>query len=42
MAVGGEEIEAVKEIKYLGTVLYSRGKWGKERKQAEIRGGMSI
>jgi hypothetical protein len=29
----GEKTEAVKEIKYLGVVLDSRGKWGKERKQ---------
>jgi hypothetical protein len=38
MAVGGEEIEVVKEIKYLGVVLDSRGKWDKERKQVAIRG----
>jgi hypothetical protein len=27
--LGGEEIEVVKEIKYLGLVLDSRGKWEK-------------
>jgi hypothetical protein len=31
--LGGEEIEVVKEIKYLGVVLDSRGKWEKERKK---------
>jgi hypothetical protein len=30
--LGGEEIKVVKEIKHLGVVLYSRGKWEKERK----------
>jgi hypothetical protein len=35
--LGGEEIEVVKEIKYLGVVLDSRGKWEKERKQVAIR-----
>jgi hypothetical protein len=34
--LGGEEI--VKEIKYLGVVLDSRGTWDKERKQLAIRG----
>jgi hypothetical protein len=29
---GGEEIEVVKEIKYLGMVLDSRGKWEKENR----------
>jgi hypothetical protein len=29
----GEEIEIVKEIKYLCVVLDSRSKWDKERKQ---------
>jgi hypothetical protein len=33
----GEEIEVAKEIKYLGVVLDSRGKW-EERKQVAIRG----
>jgi hypothetical protein len=32
----GEETEAVKEMKYLGIILDSRGKWGKERKQGKI------
>jgi hypothetical protein len=36
--LGGEEIEVVTEIKYLGIVLDSRGKWEKERKQVAIRG----
>jgi translation initiation factor 2 beta subunit (eIF-2beta)/eIF-5 len=34
----GKEIEIVKEIKYLGVMLGSRGKWDKERKQVLIRG----
>jgi hypothetical protein len=34
--LGGEEIEVVKEIKYLFMVLNSRGKWDKERKQVAI------
>jgi hypothetical protein len=38
MAVGGEEIEVVKEIKYLGVVLDSSGTWDKERKQVAIKG----
>jgi hypothetical protein len=36
--LGGEEIEIVKEIKYLGVVLDSRGTCDKERKQVAIRG----
>jgi hypothetical protein len=35
-SLGGEEI--VKEIKYLGVVMDSRGTWDKERKQVAIRG----
>jgi hypothetical protein len=35
--LGGEEIEVVKEIKYLGVVSDSSGKWEKERKQVAIR-----
>jgi hypothetical protein len=35
--LGEEEIEVVKEIKYLGVVLDSRGKWEKEGKQVAIR-----
>jgi hypothetical protein len=42
MAVGGEEIEVVKEIKYLGVVLDSRGKWDKERKQVAIWGKSAL
>jgi hypothetical protein len=34
----GEEIEVVKEIKYLGVVLDSRGTGDTERKQVAIRG----
>jgi hypothetical protein len=34
----GEEIEIVKEIKYLGVVMDSRGTWDKERKQVAIGG----
>jgi hypothetical protein len=37
---GGDEIEVVKEIKYLGMVLDSRGKW--ERKQAANRGKSAL
>jgi hypothetical protein len=36
--LGGEEIEIVKEIQYLGVVIDSRGTWDKERKQVAIRG----
>jgi hypothetical protein len=36
--LGGEEIEIVKAIKYLGVVMDSRGTWDKERKQVAIRG----
>jgi hypothetical protein len=39
---GGEKIEVVKEIKYLGVVLDSRGKWEKERKQVAIRGKSTL
>jgi hypothetical protein len=42
MAAGGEKIEVVKEIKYLGVVLDSRGKWEKERKQIAIRGKSAL
>jgi cobalamin-dependent methionine synthase I len=38
----GEEIEVVKEIKYVGVVLDSRGKWEKERKQVVIRGKSAL
>jgi hypothetical protein len=38
MEIGGEEMEVVKEIKYLGVVMDSRGTWDKERKQVAIRG----
>jgi hypothetical protein len=34
----GEEIEIVKETKYLGVVMDSGGTWDKERKQVAIRG----
>jgi hypothetical protein len=40
--LGGEEIEVVKEIQYLGVVLDSRGTWDKERKQVEIRGKSAL
>jgi hypothetical protein len=40
--LGGEEIEVVKEIKYVGVVLDSRGKWEKERKQVAIRGKSAL
>jgi hypothetical protein len=40
--LGGEEIAVVKEIKYLGMVLDSRGKWEKERKQVAIRGKSAL
>jgi hypothetical protein len=35
--LGGEEIEVVKEIKYLGVVMDNRGTRDKERKQVAIR-----
>jgi hypothetical protein len=38
----GEEIETVKEIKYLGVVMDSRGTWDKERKQVAIRGKSAL
>jgi hypothetical protein len=40
--LGGEEMKVVKEIKYLGVVLYSRGKWEKERKRVAIRGKSAL
>jgi hypothetical protein len=40
--LGREEIEVVKEIKYLGMVLDSRGTWDKERKQVAIRGKSAL
>jgi hypothetical protein len=40
--LGGEEIEVVKEIKYLGVVLDSRGTWDEERKQVAIRGKSAL
>jgi hypothetical protein len=40
--LGGEEAEVVKEIKYLGVVLDSRGKRQKERKQVVIRGKSAV
>jgi hypothetical protein len=40
--LGGEEIEVVKEIKYLGVVLDSRDKWEKERGQVIIRGKLTL
>jgi hypothetical protein len=42
MVVGGEEIEVVKVIKYLGVILDSGGKWEKERKQVVIRGKSAL
>jgi uncharacterized protein YfeS len=38
----GKEIEIVKEIKYLGMMLDSRGKWVKERKQVLIKGKIAL
>jgi hypothetical protein len=38
----GEEIEIVKEIKYLGMMLDSREKWDKERKQVLMRGKIAL
>jgi hypothetical protein len=38
----GKEIEIVKEIKYLGVMLDSRGKWDKERKLVLIRGKIAL
>jgi hypothetical protein len=35
--LGGEEIKIIKEVKYLGVVMDSRGTWDKERKQVAIR-----
>jgi hypothetical protein len=40
--LGGEEIEIVKEIRYLGVVMDSRGAWDKERKQVAIRGKSAL
>jgi hypothetical protein len=40
--LGREEIEVVKEIKYLRVVLDSRGTWDKERKQVAIRGKSAL
>jgi hypothetical protein len=40
--LGGEEIEVVKEIKYLDVVSDSRGTWDKERKQVAIRGKSAL
>jgi hypothetical protein len=40
--LGGEEIEVVKEIKYLCVVMDSRGTWDKERKQVAIRGKSAL
>jgi hypothetical protein len=39
---GGEKIEIVKEIKYLGVVMDSTGTWDKERKQVAIRGKSAL
>jgi hypothetical protein len=41
-SLGGEEIEIVKEIKYLGVVMDSRGTWDKERKQVAVRGKSAL
>jgi hypothetical protein len=41
-SLGGEEIEIVKEIKYLGVVMDSRRTWDKERKQVAIRGKSAL
>jgi hypothetical protein len=38
----GEEIEVVKEVKYVGMILDSRGTWDKERKQVAIRGKSAL
>jgi hypothetical protein len=38
----GEQIETVKEIKYLGVVMDNRGTWDKERKQVAIRGKSAL
>jgi hypothetical protein len=35
-------MEIVKDIKYLGVMLDSRGKWDKERKQVLIRGKIAL
>jgi hypothetical protein len=40
--LGGEEIEIVNKIKYLGVVINSRGTWDKERKQVAIRGKSAL
>jgi hypothetical protein len=40
--LGGEEIEIVKEIKYLGVVMDSRGTKDKERKRVAIRGESAL
>jgi hypothetical protein len=34
----GKETEILKEIKYLGVMLDSRGKWDKEGEQVLVRG----
>jgi hypothetical protein len=39
---GEEKIEIVKEIKYLGVVLDSRGTWEKETKQVAIKGKSAL
>jgi hypothetical protein len=38
MVAGWKRKRDSKEIKYLGVMLDSRGKWDKERKQVLIRG----
>jgi hypothetical protein len=40
--LGGEEIEVVKDIKYLGMVLDNRGTRDKERKQVAISGKSAL
>jgi hypothetical protein len=40
--LGGEEIEAVKELKYRGVLLDSRGKCEKERKRVAVRGKSAL
>jgi hypothetical protein len=38
----GEEIEVIKEIKYLGVVLDIGGKLEEERKQVAIKGKLAL
>jgi hypothetical protein len=40
--VDRKEIEIVKEIKYLGMMLDSRGKWDRERKQVLFTGKIAL